>query len=96
MRSLLVVLVAELVLAFPAMRIESYIEYSDLIWGTTMQPAGGIVAVVALGWCMKRSAALKEIGRNARMPVPAWLFYWIKYGIPLGITATLAYGWWNR
>ena len=92
-RALAVILVVELVLALPAMRSLNYVLYSDLIWGSTMQPLGAVIAVVALAWSMRRAKALEEIGRNTSLPVPNLLYYWIKYVIPVGILVTLIYGW---
>lgn len=92
-RALAVLLVLQIVLSLPALRIESYIEYSDLVWGSTMQPVGGVIAVVALTWSLGRTKALEDIRRNSRLPIPGWLFYWLKYGLPIGILTTLAYGW---
>ena len=92
-RALLLILVAQVALAAPAMMSEKYILYSDLIWGSTMQPIGGVIAILALAWCAGRAKTLEQFRRNARLPIPNWLYHWIKYGIPLGILATLAYGW---
>lgn len=92
-RTLLVLAVCQVVLAIPALMIASYIEYSDLVWGSTMQPAGGAIAVLALTWSLGRAKALGEIRRNSGAHISDWLFYWLKYGLPLGILATLVYGW---
>lgn len=92
-KSLAVIMAAMCVLAIPAGLSTKYIEYSDLLWGTTMQPVGGAIAVVALAWCLHRAKALDELRANSSLPVPGWLYHWIKYGIPLGILATLVYGW---
>lgn len=92
-RALMILVVVQMVLSIPALLVESYIEYSDLIWGSTMQPAGGVLAVIALTWCLGRTKALAEIRKNSRTSIPDWLFYWLKYGLPVGILATLAYGW---
>jgi SNF family Na+-dependent transporter len=89
----MILLVVQVILAVPALTIGSYIEYSDLIWGSTMQPVGGVIAVIALTWSLGRAKALGEIRRSSDLAIPAWLFYWLKYGIPVGIIATLVYGW---
>ena len=49
-----------------------------------MQTFGALVAVLTVGWCMSRSAALKELGAHGE-PVPIWLYYWIRFGIPVAI-----------
>ena len=51
------------------------------------------LAVVALAWSVGRARVLAELRRNSRLPVPDWLFYWIKYGIPTGIAVALVVGW---
>lgn len=92
-RSLIVIALTVAVLAIPAMLSLNYVEYSDFIWGTTMQPVGGVLGVVALAWFVGRAKTLDELRRNSRLPIPLWLFYWIKWGIPPGILITLVYGW---
>ena len=94
-RALVAVLIVEAALSIPAWTVGRYIEWSDLIWGTTMQPIGAVLAVVALVWCVGRSVSLQEIRRSTLMPVPGWLILWMRYGIPAGILATLAYGWYD-
>lgn len=95
-RAVVAIVLVELFLAVPAMYSVRYVELSDMVWGSTMHSIGAVVAVVALGWCVGRSKALEEIRRNARLPVPGWLFGWMRVGIPLGIMATLVYGWVSR
>jgi len=94
-RALVVILIAEMLLALPAMFIGSYIEYSDLIWGTTMQPVGSVIAIVAIAFFCGKARMLDELRRNSRLPIPSWLFYWIKYGIPITAVTILVYGWAN-
>ena len=64
----------------------------DLTFGSGMQTLGSLLAVVALGWCVSRSAALAELSSHGERPVPGWLFYWIRFGIPAGILAVGV--WW--
>jgi NSS family neurotransmitter:Na+ symporter len=64
----------------------------DLTFGSGMQTLGALVAVVTVGWCMNRGAALAALSRGSARPVPLWLYLWIRFGIPSGI---LAVGiWW--
>ena len=64
----------------------------DLTFGSGMQTLGSLLAVLTLGWCVKRSAALAELARRGDRPVPLWLFYWIRFGIPAAILVVGA--WW--
>jgi hypothetical protein len=34
---------------------------------------------------MHRSAALAALSAEGSRPVPVWLYYWIRFGIPAGI-----------
>lgn len=95
-RALIAVGLSQIALSVPALVVDGYIGLSDLIWGTTMQPVGAVIAVIALAWCIGTRKALEEMRRNSRLPVPVWLFHWIKYGIPVGIVGTLVYGWVSR
>jgi NSS family neurotransmitter:Na+ symporter len=92
-RSLVVVAVGEIALALPCYLVAGYIGKSDLIWGSTMQPFGAAIAVVALAWCVGRSRALDELRRNTGLPIPGWLFYWIKFALPMAILTILVFGW---
>ena len=92
-RTLAVLAAIQLVLAVPPMFIDGYIFYSDLVWGTTMQPFGAALAMVALLWCQGRAKALGEISRNSRLVLPRFLFYWMKYVVPTGVLIALVYGW---
>ncbi len=84
---------SQILLAVPAMLSLDYLFYSDLIWGSTMQPVGAVLSVVALAWFCSRIKALEEMGRNTAHGIPRWLFLWIKYVIPPAIVGTLIYGW---
>ena len=57
----------------------------DLTFGSGVQTLGSLVAVLTVGWCIHRSAAIRELGRRGEQPVPMWLFYWIRFGIPAAI-----------
>lgn len=92
-RSVILVASVSTVLAIPAMISVKYVEFSDLIWGSTMQPVGAFFAVIAFAWYMNIGVALAEMRRNTRLPIPNWLFYWIRVGVPIGIASTLAYTW---
>lgn len=94
-KAVLLIFVVEVGLASPALLSEEYIRYSDLIWGSTMQPLGGALAIIALAWCVGRAKTIEQLRRNSRLVIPTWLYYWIKWGIPIGILATLGYGWFS-
>lgn len=57
----------------------------DLTFGSGMQTLGALLAVITIGWCVNRSAALAELSSHGERPVPIWLFYWIRFGIPAAI-----------
>jgi len=57
----------------------------DLTFGSGMQTLGALVAVLTVGWCMTRGAALAELSKGNARAVPLWLYYWIRFGIPLAI-----------
>lgn len=92
-RAVVVVALVSTGLAIPAMLSVRYIEISDFIWGSTMQPVGALFAVVAFAWYMNIGDALSQVRRNSRLPIPTWLFYWIRVGVPVGIVSTLLFSW---
>jgi len=57
----------------------------DLTFGSGMQTLGSLFAVVTVGWCMHRASALEELSGKGHPPVPVWLIYWIRFGIPAAI-----------
>ncbi|MEO8448326.1 MAG: sodium-dependent transporter [Gemmatimonadota bacterium] len=57
----------------------------DLTFGSGMQTLGSLLAVLTVGWCFHRSAALEALSVKGERPVPIWLFYWIRFGIPAAI-----------
>jgi len=57
----------------------------DLTFGSGLQTLGALLAVVTLAWCVDRSAALRELSSDGAVPVPRWLFLWIRFGIPASI-----------
>ncbi|MEO5814843.1 MAG: sodium-dependent transporter [Gemmatimonadaceae bacterium] len=91
-RAVFVTAVAVFVVAIPPMINNSIFVPWDLTFGSGMQTLGALVAVLTVGWCIDRSSALRELGSGGGRPVPAWLYYWIRFGIPLAIIA--AGVWW--
>jgi NSS family neurotransmitter:Na+ symporter len=57
----------------------------DLTFGSGMQTLGALLAVLTVGWSLHRGAALKALSAEGSRPVPLWLYYWIRFGIPAGI-----------
>lgn len=68
----------------PAINMGIFLPW-DLTFGSGMQTLGALLAVITVGWCMTRSAALKELADGGDRSVPRWLFYWIRFGIPAAI-----------
>ena len=63
----------------------------DLTFGSGMQTLGALLAALTVGWCINRSTALRELSVDGERPVPAWLFYWIRFGIPVIILGVGVY-----
>ncbi len=76
-------------------RIRTGDNTTDLIWGSTMQPLGAALAVIALTWCVGRAGTLEKMRSDSGPVVPVFLFYWIKYVIPAAILLILVFGWVN-
>ena len=60
-RGIVTVVLGSTVLAIPAMLGIKYIETSDFIWGSTMQPVGALFAVIAFAWYMNIGDSLHEL-----------------------------------
>ena len=91
-RAVVVVATAVFLLSIPPTINNGIFVPWDLTFGSGMQTLGSLMAVLTVGWCLNRSAALKEMGARGEMPVPMWLFYWIRFGIPAAIGGTGV--WW--
>ena len=80
-------------LALPSMVSSDYLGWSDLIWGSTMQPIGSALTLIGLGWFVSRGRALSEANRGSTKPLgDLWLF-WIRWVIPAAIVVILLWGW---
>ncbi len=53
-RAIVVLVGLDLLLSLPAMASSSYLMWSDQVWGSTMQPIGSALSLVALGWFVSR------------------------------------------
>ncbi|MDB4877819.1 MAG: sodium:neurotransmitter symporter [Gemmatimonadetes bacterium] len=84
-RAVWIVSAAVFLLAIPPTINNAIFVPWDLTFGSGIQTLGSLVAVLTVGWCLNRSAALKELGRQGEQPIPMWLFYWIRFGIPAAI-----------
>ncbi|MFI5229204.1 MAG: sodium-dependent transporter [Gemmatimonadales bacterium] len=81
-RSVWVVAAAVFLLSIPPTVNNAVFVPWDLTFGSGMQTLGSLVAVLAVGWCLVRSTALRQLGRRGEQPAPLWLYRWIRYGIP--------------
>ena len=74
-----------------AMVIPDYILKSDLFWGSTMQPVGSVLSLIALAWVVGLGKALDAVNDgNGGRPLGKLWYYWIKYVVPTGIVTILA------
>ncbi len=91
-RAVWVMAAAVFVIAIPPTINNAIFVPWDLTFGSGMQTLGALLAVLTVGWCIQRSTALAALSAEGERPVPAWLYYWIRFGIPAGI---LSVGiWW--
>ncbi len=82
------------IVGFPAMRSLDYIVWSDLVWGSTMQPVGSVAAMSALAWGLGRRVARAQLEHEGQLPV--WIDYWvfaIRYLVPGAVLVALLSGW---
>ncbi len=95
-KALAVLIPIQLVIALPSMASSNFLQWNDRIWGSTMQPIGSALTLVALGWFVARGKALAEINHGSSMAIgPFWIF-WIRWVIPAAIIVILVYGWWPQ
>ena len=65
----------------------------DLIWGSTMQPIGSVLTLIALGWFIGRASVLEEVNRGSSIRIGAYWILWIRYVIPSVVLVVLISGW---
>jgi len=80
-------------LALPSMVSSEYLGWSDLIWGSTMQPIGSALTLIGLGFFVSRGRALAEASRGSAKPVGGLWLFWIRWVIPAAIVVVLFWGW---
>jgi NSS family neurotransmitter:Na+ symporter len=73
------------VLAIPPMINLTIFVPWDLTFGSGMQVVGSLLAVLTVGWCIKRSESLKEVSEGSGRPFPRFLYWWIRVAIPAAI-----------
>ncbi len=92
-RVILAVVCLQIPLAMPSMVSSDYLAWSDLLWGSTMQPLGSAFTLIGLGFFVSRGRALAEAGRGASRPPGDWWRFWIRWVVPAGILVVLGWGW---
>jgi NSS family neurotransmitter:Na+ symporter len=92
-RAISVVVAAEAVLAIPSMISLDYLSTSDLVWGSTMQPVGSVVAIVAVAWSMNRGRALQTAGLGSSGRHGMLWIVWLRYVVPAVVLLSLVSGW---
>ena len=79
--------IVEFFLAIPSMFSITYIEKSDLIWGSTMQSIGSVLAIIGLTWFLGKQQAMSEITKGSNFKYTGFWFTWVKYVVPFMIGA---------
>jgi len=64
----------------------------DLAFGSGLQSAGVLAAVVTVGWAMDRGIVLRQMATHRSRVVPKVLYFWVRWVIPVAIL--LVGGWW--
>ncbi|TDI47403.1 MAG: hypothetical protein E2P02_03160 [Acidobacteria bacterium] len=95
-KALAVLIPIQLVVALPSMASSDFLQWNDRIWGSTMQPIGSALTLIALGWFVARGKALAEINRGSSMAIGSLWIFWIRWVIPAAIIVILVYGWWPQ
>jgi len=85
-RAVVVCAVIVFLLAIPTMINMSIFVPWDLAFGSGMQTLGALVAVITVGWALKRGEVLKQIsGTEESTRFIGILYIWIRFVIPVAI-----------
>ena len=95
-KALAVLVAAQLVVALPSMYSSRFLGWNDLVWGSTMQPIGSALTLIALGWFVSRGKTLAEINQGSSIPIGEFWIFWIRWVIPAAIVVILVSGWWPQ
>jgi NSS family neurotransmitter:Na+ symporter len=74
----------------PMINVRIFVPW-DLTFGSGIQTLGSLLAVFAIGWCLDRSAALRQLDPDHPRRA-AFLFYWIRFVVP-GVIVVVG-AWW--
>ena len=89
--------IVEFLLGIPSMYSLNFLLYNDLFWGSTMLPIGSLFALITFAWVLGRSKALSELKKGSKFKLSpgfeTFLYYWIKYVVPIFVILVLVYGW---
>lgn len=70
-------------IALPPMPNQKIFVAWDLTFGSGLQTLGSLLAVIAVGWFLKRGTALHELGGpNPGLPIRL-LYLWLRYAVPV-------------
>ena len=83
---------AVFLLALPPMTNMKVFLPWDLAFGSGLQSAGVLVAVLTVGWAMDRSAVLEQMARDKGGRAPRVLYLWVRWIIPAAILSVGC--WW--
>jgi NSS family neurotransmitter:Na+ symporter len=64
----------------------------DLTFGSGMQTLGALFAVIAVGWCIDRREALRQLQPEGLSRSTVWLYHWLRFVVPAAILLVAA--WW--
>lgn len=75
----------------PMLNMEIFVPW-DLAFGSGLQTAGALLAVVTVGWSLRRAAVIRELTGPGEEGPPTWLYGWLRYVVPGAIA--LVGIWW--
>jgi neurotransmitter:Na+ symporter, NSS family len=75
----------------PMLNMEVFVPW-DLTFGTGFQTVGALAAALTFGWALDRGAALEELAGDHDSGRVLFLYWWIRFAIPIAIAAVGS--WW--
>lgn len=91
-KALILTAVGQIIAVIPSALSLNFLLKVDILAGTTLQPVGSLLAVVAFIWMLPKLKAMEELQKSDKKPFPNWMYVWMRYVVPILIGVVVIMG----